>query len=297
MAGSILARALRQWLKVPFSELANSVGDGTGRAEHDSPPIRPPEAFAATRGGSARPFLAAILFQGTGRGVQTRGSVPEGSCVIVQHLQQHETNVSRRTLLRGLASTGSMLALGGCAGLAATGTSFDASSLAGDSTLIVTTTRKRVNGGRARPWFGSERASTLTLARAKLVPPGDSRLSLAAVGLGDWSLDAVEPVPGEVSDVLAQAGGGGRRPGLRAWFQADIRDGGARRRAPLRWHQVPRPDGGVLVALQGWDCSTTPMTGTARCGHAMISNACSIPSWRLRAPAASTSSRTAWEPC
>jgi esterase/lipase superfamily enzyme len=129
--------------------------------------------------------------------------------MIVRLLPQQETNVSRRALLRGLASTGSMLLLGGCAGLGAAGTSFDASSLAGDSTLIVTTTRKRVNGGRARPWFGPERASAMTVARAKLVPPGDGRVSLAAVGLGDWSLDAVEPVQGEVSDLLAQAGGGG----------------------------------------------------------------------------------------
>nr|WP_249128667.1 alpha/beta fold hydrolase [Bradyrhizobium lablabi] len=93
--------------------------------------------------------------------------------------------------------------------MAATGTSFDGSSLAGDPSLIVATTRKRVNGGRAKPWFGPERASAMTVARAKLVPPGDGRLTLTAVGLGDWSLDAVEPVPGEVSDLLAQAGGGG----------------------------------------------------------------------------------------
>src|SRR3984957_17692644 len=34
-------------------------------------------------------------------------------------------------------------------------------------------------------------------------------LSLAAVGLGDWRIDEVEPMSGEVSDLLAQAGGGG----------------------------------------------------------------------------------------
>jgi len=49
----------------------------------------------------------------------------------------------------------------------------------------------------------------MIVARAKLVPPGDSRLSLAAVGLADWRIDEVEPVSGEVSDLLAQAGGGG----------------------------------------------------------------------------------------
>jgi esterase/lipase superfamily enzyme len=116
--------------------------------------------------------------------------------------------VSRRALLGGLGSLASALALGGCASLGATGARFDASSLSVDPTLLVTTTRKPVNGGRAKPWFGPERASTMTVARAKLVPPDDSRFSLAAAGLADWRLDGVEPVSGEVSNLLAQAGGG-----------------------------------------------------------------------------------------
>jgi esterase/lipase superfamily enzyme len=128
--------------------------------------------------------------------------------MIVRRLLQHEGIASRRAFLGGLASTAGALALGGCAGLAATGANFDASSLSEDPTLLVTTTRKPVNGGRAEPWFGPERASTMTVARAKLVPPDDGRFSLAAAGLADWRLDGVEPVSGEVSDLLAQAGGG-----------------------------------------------------------------------------------------
>jgi esterase/lipase superfamily enzyme len=126
--------------------------------------------------------------------------------VIDRHLPQHEAIVSRRALLRGLASSASVLALGGCAGLGATGARFDASSLSADSTLLVATTRKRVNGGRTKPWFGPERASAMTVARAKLVRPDDGRFTLAAAGIGDWSLDGVEPVSGDVSDLLAQAG-------------------------------------------------------------------------------------------
>ena len=129
--------------------------------------------------------------------------------MIVRHLLQPEAIGSRRALLGGLACLGSVLALGGCADLAATAPRFDASALSVDPTLLVATTRKPVNGGRAKPWFGPERASTPIVARAKLVPPGDSRLSLAAVGLADWRIDEVEPVSGEVSDLLAQAGGGG----------------------------------------------------------------------------------------
>ena len=128
--------------------------------------------------------------------------------MIVRHLLQYEVSASRRAFLAALGSLASVLALGGCANLGATGARFDASSLSVDPTLLVTTTRKPVNGGRAKPWFGPERASTMTVARAKLVPPDDSRFSLAAAGLGDWRLDGVEPVSGEVSDLLAQAGGG-----------------------------------------------------------------------------------------
>lgn len=115
--------------------------------------------------------------------------------------------MSRRALMGGIVSSASALALGGCASLGATGARFDASSLSTDPTLLVATTRKPVNGGRAKPWFGPERASTMTIARAKLVPPGDGRFSLAAAGLGDWSLDTVEPVSGEVGNLLASAGG------------------------------------------------------------------------------------------
>jgi esterase/lipase superfamily enzyme len=128
--------------------------------------------------------------------------------VIVRHLLQHEVIASRRAFLGGLGSLAGVLALGGCANLGATGARFDASSLSVDPTLLVATTRKPMNGGRAKPWFGPERASTMTVARAKLVPPDDGRFSLAAAGLGDWRLDGVEPVSGEVSDLLAQAGGG-----------------------------------------------------------------------------------------
>jgi len=127
--------------------------------------------------------------------------------MIVKRLQKHEAIVSRRALLSGLASC-SALALCGCSGLDAAGTRFDASSLSVDPTLLVTTTRKPVNGGRAKPWFGPERSSTITVARAKLVAPDDSRFSLAAVGLADWRVDEVRPISGGVDDLLAQAGGG-----------------------------------------------------------------------------------------
>jgi esterase/lipase superfamily enzyme len=73
--------------------------------------------------------------------------------------------------------------------------------------LLVATTRKPVNGARAKPWFGPERASTMNVARAKLVPPDDGRFSLASVGLVDWRVDSVEPLP-QIRDLIGRAAGG-----------------------------------------------------------------------------------------
>jgi esterase/lipase superfamily enzyme len=113
---------------------------------------------------------------------------------------------SRRAVLRGLASATSALALGGCASLAATGARFDASEISASPTLMVATNRKPVDGARAKPWFGPERAPRLSIAHAKLTPPGDGRFSLSSVGLDDWRLDAIEPVP-QVGDLPGQSVG------------------------------------------------------------------------------------------
>ena len=116
------------------------------------------------------------------------------------------TGLSRRAVLRGLGST-AVVTLGGCAELASTGARFDASGLAANPVLLVATTRKPVNGARARPWFGPERGSATSIARAKLAPPAEGRFSLAAAGLDDWHLDAIEPVP-QVGDLIAPTASG-----------------------------------------------------------------------------------------
>ncbi len=114
-------------------------------------------------------------------------------------------------MLRALASAVSTLALAGCAGMAATAPGFDVSGLSSDPVLLVATTRKPANGARAAPWYGTERSLALNIARAKLAPPAKSRFSLAAVGLDDWGIDAIEPAAtvgelvaatGDVRDVL-----------------------------------------------------------------------------------------------
>ena len=117
----------------------------------------------------------------------------------------------RRAVLRALATAASTLTLcasvGGCASvLSSGGALFDASDLSANPTLLVATTRKPVNGARARPWYGPERAARLSVARAKLTPPSDGRFSLNAIGLDDWHLDAVEPAS-QIGDLYAEPGG------------------------------------------------------------------------------------------
>src|SRR5258708_24306152 len=72
-----------------------------------------------------------------------------------------------------------------------------ASDIATDPTLSVVTTRKPVNDARADPWFGSERASQMSIARVRLSSPAlAGRFSLAATGLVDSQIEPLARVPG-----------------------------------------------------------------------------------------------------
>jgi len=117
------------------------------------------------------------------------------------------TAASRRSVLRGLTAAASALTLGGCASLASTVVRFDASAISANPSLLVATTRKPVDGARASPWFGPERASALNVARAQLTPPDDGRFSLSSVGLADWRIDRIEPLP-QVGDLFRPATSG-----------------------------------------------------------------------------------------
>jgi esterase/lipase superfamily enzyme len=102
--------------------------------------------------------------------------------------------LTRRALLRGLAGSASLLGLAGCASFASTNAPLDVSEIAASPVVLVATNRKAVDGARAKPWFGGERSSKLSIMHAKLTPPDQSRLS-AAVGLADWRFDRIDPVP------------------------------------------------------------------------------------------------------
>jgi esterase/lipase superfamily enzyme len=60
-----------------------------------------------------------------------------------------------------------------------------------------------VAGARAKPWYGTERGA-LSLAQAKLKPPNDA---FSTIGLGDWAIERVEPMRGQVGDLIALAEG------------------------------------------------------------------------------------------
>ena len=122
-------------------------------------------------------------------------------------LLRNRTAVSRRVALRGLASAATALAVGGCAGMAASGPHFGSAALVNNPTLLVATTRKPVSGGRAKPWFGTERSRTITLARATMTPPDEGLLSLSTVGLADWSIASIQRV-GQIDNLLGEAAGG-----------------------------------------------------------------------------------------
>ena len=113
---------------------------------------------------------------------------------------------SRRTVLRVMVSAAATLGLGGCAALSTTTPRFDAADLTVNPTLLIATTRKPMNGARTKPWFGPERATRMSVARAKLIPPDESRLSLASIGLDDWRINAIDTVP-QVGDLFGSASG------------------------------------------------------------------------------------------
>ncbi len=97
--------------------------------------------------------------------------------------------MSRRAALRGLMSAASALVAAGCTTMAATPPEPDVSSAVGGpsaSTVLVATTRKPVNDGRARPWFGPDRARgmAVTLARAHLGQGG---------AIPGWFITSLDP--------------------------------------------------------------------------------------------------------
>jgi len=113
------------------------------------------------------------------------------------------TPASRRALLRALGASAAAAALAGCASLAGETTRFYSSRLAANPTLLVATTRKSVNGGRTKPWYGAERGA-LSLAHVHLTPPGTDGFSFAAIGGGDWAIERVEPMRGQLGDLIAE---------------------------------------------------------------------------------------------
>jgi esterase/lipase superfamily enzyme len=109
-------------------------------------------------------------------------------------------------ILRALTATAGVITLGACADLTSRGARFDASEILANRSLLVATTRKLVDA-RGAPWFGSERAASMMLARARLAPPAEERFSLAAMGLEGWSIESIELAP-QIGELLERATSG-----------------------------------------------------------------------------------------
>ena len=131
----------------------------------------------------------------------------------------------------------------------------------------------RSNGARAKPWFGPERAAKVSIARAKLTPPDRGPL-LARLGRAQRLAPRCDRDGAAGRRSAPARGRHPRRADLRPRLQPDLRDGGARRRAALGRHPLPRRDHGVLLAVEGASCSTTATTARAPCGRAMRWSRC-----------------------
>ena len=120
-------------------------------------------------------------------------------------IRQGSVLVSRRAFLRALGVSGGALTLGGCASLVASETAqFYSSRIAANPTVLAATTRKPVSGGRAKPWYGADRGA-LSLARVRLTPPNTGGFSFASIGQGEWAIQQVEPMRGQLGELIAEA--------------------------------------------------------------------------------------------
>src|SRR5260221_13421921 len=126
-----------------------------------------------------------------------QGSIRQGSAQVSRRA------LSRRAFLRALGVSGGALALGGCASLGAVETAqFYSSRIAANPTVLAATTRKPVSGGRAKPWYGTDRGA-LSLARGRLTPPNTEGLSFAAIGQGEWTVQRGETMWGQPAQLIA----------------------------------------------------------------------------------------------
>lgn len=108
--------------------------------------------------------------------------------------------LARRRAAQALALFWVAIVCAACGGadarLDAGGAAANVSSIAGDPRVTVFTTRNTVKGAKSRPWFGTERAKQPTIAQLRLSSPYDQRaFSMAAIGLGDWGISAVDMLP------------------------------------------------------------------------------------------------------
>ena len=115
-----------------------------------------------------------------------------------------------RLCMSSLISLLAAACLSGCASLPEeTSKLVRSSDIAGEQTVLVVTTRKAVNDAKAEPWFGSDRAAQMNIAKVQMLSPQQAgRFSLAATGAVDWQIQRVEKVPAlAIGQPLGSQGG------------------------------------------------------------------------------------------
>jgi esterase/lipase superfamily enzyme len=112
---------------------------------------------------------------------------------------------TRRAFLVG----GGSLVLGGCFGFAGAGTPGDDpyASMVSEPTLLVATTRRPATPPGERPFFGPERGTGLTFARARMTPPATGLTArVTNVVSGGWRVASVDDVTSrEAADAFTRA--------------------------------------------------------------------------------------------
>ena len=98
-------------------------------------------------------------------------------------------------LLAGCAALSDSSTLTGASAVAVQADAPPQSDIPGAQVISVVTTRKAVDGARTAPWFGSERASQMSIAEVHMLSPKAPGRFLAATGLLDWKIERVDKVP------------------------------------------------------------------------------------------------------
>ena len=145
---------------------------------------------------------------------------------VALHASRPMTTASRRTVLRALAASAAVPALGGCAGLSLSGPAFEAAEISAHPTLLVATTRKPADVRPTSRGSAPNAPRSASPSRAVARRRDGSRWPRSGSTNGGSTRSTGAGAERTVANAVPA-----RRSDLRARFQPDVRDRGPRRRA------------------------------------------------------------------